>query len=257
MSLKTKSKEYYYDKFNELYNSGEPIIDNTTHEIFEAAEGEIFKQCYKDTVERKTFPKHWFVSNLGNLIAVCENKLILIHKNQRLTSGKYSYKYLISDGEDESVRKNIEAHNLTWLVFGSDSYGLAEQKIKSEGVYSFGVRTKEGLNVQGHHINGIDTDNRPENGKFLTARVHGMFDTVPKPDAPEKEQYKFMEKFRKIAEAEEPNKITILFPGHTLDPKNGEWIIDKSNDIISTKKIIVTENFIRELQTLINFMFEE
>lgn len=257
MSIKNKSKEYYYERFNELYNSGKPIIDNTTQEVFEAAEGEIFKQCYKDTPERKTFPKHWFVSNMGNLVTVCEEKLVLIHKNQRADSCKCSYKYLITEGEDKSVRKNIEAHNLTWLVFGADSYGLAEQKIKKEGVYAFGVRTKEGTNVQGHHKSGDDKNNSVSNGKFVTARVHAIFDSIPKPDAPAGEQFKFMEKFSKIAKAENPNGITILLPGHTLDRKSGEWTIDKSEDIIGTKEIFVTENFLRELQSMLNFMFED
>ena len=255
MSLKLKTKDYYYDKFQELFNSGLPIIDGVTDEVFEAAEGEIFNQCYADTPERNTFPYYWFVSNYANLISVGENKLMWVHKNQRENSGKFSYKYTIPTGKDTSMTKNIEGHNLAWLVHGAEAYGLAEQKIKDEGVFAFGIRTGEGLNVQGHHIDGNDTNNVPANGKFVTARVHTLFDSIPKPDATAEEQYKFMEKFGKIAKTENPNSITILFPGHTF--KNGEWVIDKSNDITSTKEIYVTENFIRELQSMIKFMYED
>lgn len=257
MTIKNKSKDYYYDKFNELVNSGTPIIDNTTQEIFEAAEGETFRQCYEDTPQRRTFPKHWFVSNRGNLISVCENKLVLIHKNPRPNSGKFSYKYMITNGEDASTLKNIELHNLVGLVFESDSYGLAGQKIEEEGVQAFGVRTQEGLHAQGHHLDGDDSNNDPGNIKFVTARVHSMFDGVPKPDAPADKQYEFMEKLGDICEAESPGEITILFPGHTMDPETGKWVVDKSNNIISTKSVRVTEHFMRELSSMIKFLLEE
>lgn len=257
MSKKTKSKEYYFDKFNELYNSGEPIVDNATNEIFEAADEEKFKQCYEDTPERRTFPKYWFVSNYGNLITVCENKLVLVHKIPRENSGKFSYKYSIPTGRDTSVTKNIEGHNLAWLVHGVDAFGLAKQKLQKEGVYAMGIRTEDGLNVQGHHIDGDDTNNKPENGKFVTARVHTMFDSIPKPDAPEEEQLKFMEKFGKIAKTENPNSITILFTGQKFDVESGEWNTDKSNDITETKELHVSEKFIKELQSMVSFMLED
>lgn len=256
MGMIINSKEYYYDKFNELFNSGDPIMDNTTKETFDAAEGEIFKQCYADTPERRTFPVYWFVSNRGNLISVRDDKLVLIHKNKRPTSGKYSYKYVISEDTDESVLKNIELHNLVGLVFGSDSYGMAAQKIKDDGVYAFGVRSKEGTNIQGHHRDGNDTNNDPSNIEFMTDRVHTLFDSVPKPEAPEQDVLAFMKKFGDVASAECPDAITVYLPGQTYNAKTGRWETDKSNDIVATKSITVTDDFVKELETIVKLIYE-
>ena len=254
---KSKSKEYYENKFNELVNSGKPIIDNTTHEIFEASENEEFRQCYEDTPERKTFPKYWFVSNMGNLISVCENKLVLLHKNQRGNSDKCCYKYMIRNENGNSTLKNIEVHNLVGLVFGAECYGLAAQKLQDDGVYSFGVRTKDGTNVQGHHKDGEHANNDPGNIKFLTSRVHSLFDSVPKPEATAKKHFEFMKKFGEIAEEECPNGFTILLSEETLNRETGEWISGKRQDIESTKQVVVTENFLREMNVIMNLIYEK
>lgn len=251
-------KKYYYDKFRELFNSGDPIIDNTNGAVFEATEGEVFLQCYEDAPERNTFPMYWFVSNRGNLISVKEDKLIWVHPNRRAKSQRYSYKYVIVDDDnpDKATIKNIELHNLVGLVFESGAYGTAAQKIKEEGVYAFGVRSQEGTCAQGHHKDGNNTNNDPNNIKFVSARVHTLFDSVPKPDAPEQDVLAFMKKFGDVASAECPDAITVYLPGQTYNTKTGRWETDKSNDIVATKSITVTDDFVKELETIVKFIYE-
>ena len=257
MGTKNKTKEYYYDKFIEHFNEGTPIVDSVTGEIYDKPDEEEFIQCYSDTPERRTFPKYWFVSKQGNLLNVCEDKLILVHKIPRVDSGKYSYKYAIPVGEDGSVTKNIEGHNLVGLVFGSEAFGVAAQKLKEEGVQSFGVRSQEGTNNQGHHVDGDDTNNDPSNIKFVTDRVHSMFDGIPKPGSSDKKELAFMYRFREIAKLENPDGITVLLPDQTLDPQTGKWMVGKGVDIVGTTKIRVSESFLRELETIINFLTED
>ena len=249
-----KTKEYYYDKFQELFDSGLPIIDGVTNEKFEAKEGEVFRQCYADIPERRTFPKYWFVSNYGNLISVKEKKLVWVHKIPREDLRHYTYKYFITIGE-EKVIKNIQLHNLVGLVFGSESFGKATELLKEKGVYAYGVKNSKEDRTQGHHIDGDSTNNKPENIKFVTDKVHSLLDSVPSIEATEEKQNNFIEKFGNLMKEENPNAITILLPGQTF--KNGEWVVDKSSDITSTRKIYVTENFIRELQSMIQFMYED
>ena len=257
MSKKNKSAEYYYNKFNELYDSGLPIRESVTNEIFESEDNEEFKQCYADTPERRLFPKHWLISKKANLINVCEQKLQLVHKNPREGSGKFSYKFSIPQENGVSITKNIEAHNLVGLVFGSDSFGVAAEQLKEKGVYAFGVRSEEGINDQGHHKDGDDTNNDPSNILFVTDRVHAMFDSIPKPNASNDKEIAFMKRFGEIAKLENPNGITVLLPDHTYNSQTSQWTIGKGVDIIGTKEITVTENFLRELQTIIDFMYED
>lgn len=249
MSLKNKSKEYYKEKFDELFDSGLPIIDYVTEEEFEASDGEIFEQCYADTPERRTFPKFWFVSNYGNLISVGEKRLVWVHKIPRNDNKRFSYKYMIKDNEDKRVVKNIELHNLVGLVFGSESFGRATELIKEKGVQAFGVNNLEELKAQGHHIDGECGNNEPENIKFVTDKVHTLFDSIPDIDSKEEDEFKFMKKFGKLMSEENPNAITILLPGQTF--KNGKWHSDKSVDIFSTKQITLSANAYRELMSLI------
>lgn len=257
MKIKNKSKEYYYDKFEELFASGEPIINGTTNETFVPEDDEIFRQCYKDTPTRRTFPKFWFVSNKGNLISVCKNKLVWVHKNKRDDSGRYFYKYTVTTDQGESVAKNIEAHNLVWLVFDVEAFGQAEQKLQEKGVYAIGIRTAEGGNVQGHHIDSDSQNNNPSNGKFVTSRVHTMFDTVPAPGATADARHKFMERFGKIMDLENPEGITVYFPGQSYNMKTGEWTTDKSNDITSVKNLVITADFAKQLQTIVSMAVQK
>lgn len=246
--------EKYFEKFTQLLNSGVPIINETTSEQFALEDGEVFKQCWADTTERKTFPKYWFISNKGNLLSVYREKILWLHKNPRVEDGEGCYKYFIKTGKHEKVIKNIEIHNLVGLVFDSESFGLAEQKLKKEGVYAFGVNNKEVENVQGHHLDGNHENNNPTNIKFLTDKVHILLDSIPSPEANGDEEIKFMEKFSEIARKENPNGISIILPRYSYNIDTKQWNI--TSDIKSTKKIIVTKNFVNQLISIIKFLTE-
>ena len=251
-----KSKKYYKNKFDELFNSGTPIIDQVTGEELILQEGETFRQCYADTPKRNTFPKQWFVSKQGNLISVVGNKLIWVHKIPREKGSQYTYKYCLHTGE-ERVTKNVQLHNLVGLVFGSESFGKATELLNDKGVYAFGVCNPKEDVVQGHHIDGDPTNSNPNNIKFLTDKTHTLFNSGPGIEATEEKQFRFMQRFGKLMETENPDTITVYFPGQTYNKKRDKWESDKSNDIHSTRKILVTQNFIRDLQSMINFITED
>lgn len=251
-----KAKEYF-EKFTQLLNSGVPIINETTNEQFILMDDEEFKQCWADTPERKTFPKYWFVSNKGNLLSVYGDKIIWLHKNPRNKDEKGSYKYLIKTEEQQGKIKSIETHNLTGLVFNSESFGLAEELLKTKGVYAFGVKNKGSDTVQGHHKDGNHENNNPNNIKFVTDKVHILLDSVPSPDAGAEEYLEFMQKFGEIAEKENPNDFTVLFPGQSYNTKTKQWNETKDCDIVATKEIAVTQNFINELNEILKLVLEK
>lgn len=248
-----KKASYYQEKFEQLFNSGVPIIERKgkgIEEVFVPAEDEIFKQCWADTPTRRALPTYWFVSNYANLVSVGEKKLKLLHKEPRNDSNKFSYKYTIRE-KDEQHLKNIEGHNLAWLVFGSESFGQATKLLQEKGVYAFGVRSKEGLNVQGHHKDGDDTNNDPGNGKFVTDRVHTLFDQIPSLDASDKEQIGFMKNLGKMMDEENPDKITILWTDDVYDPKTGKWTKDGKKDITAESSIVLAGDGMEELMNII------
>lgn len=253
MSKKKKDSKYYQEKFEQLINAGVPIIERKgkkVEEVFVPADDEVFKQCWADTVTRRTLPTYWFVSNYANLISVGEKKLKLVHKEPRKDSGKFSYKYVIRENGEAHV-KNIEEHDLAWLVFGADSFGLAEELFQEKGIHAFGVRSKEGLNVQGHHKDGDDINNDPENGKFVTDRVHTLFDQIPSLDASDKEQIGFMKNLGKMMNEENPDKITVLWTDDVYDPKTGKWTKDGKKDITAETEVSFTQNGMTELKNII------
>lgn len=253
MNQKKKDYNFYQEKFEQLINAGVPIIERKgkkVEEVFVPAADEVFKQCWADTVTRRTLPTYWFVSNYANLISVGEKKLKLVHKEPRKDSGKFSYKYVIRENGEAHV-KNIEGHDLAWLVFGADSFGLAEELFQEKGIHAFGVRSKEGLNVQGHHKDGDDINNDPENGKFVTDRVHTLFDQIPSLDASDKEQIGFMKNLGKMMDQENPDKITILWTDDVYDPKTGKWTKDGKKDITAESSIVLTGDGMEGLMEII------
>ena len=253
MNQKKKDYNFYQEKFEQLINAGVPIIERKgkkVEEVFVPAADEVFKQCWADTVTRRTLPTYWFVSNYANLISAGEKKLKLVHKEPRKDSGKFSYKYVIRENGEAHV-KNIEGHDLAWLVFGADSFGLAEELFQEKGIHAFGVRSKEGLNVQGHHKDGDDINNDPENGKFVTDRVHTLFDQIPSLDASDKEQIGFMKNLGKMMDQENPDKITILWTDDVYDPKTGKWTKDGKKDITAESSIVLTGDGMEGLMEII------
>ena len=253
MNQKKKDYNFYQEKFEQLINAGVPIIERKgkkVEEVFVPAADEVFKQCWADTVTRRTLPTYWFVSNYANLISGGEKKLKLVHKEPRKDSGKFSYKYVIRENGEAHV-KNIEGHDLAWLVFGADSFGLAEELFQEKGIHAFGVRSKEGLNVQGHHKDGDDINNDPENGKFVTDRVHTLFDQIPSLDASDKEQIGFMKNLGKMMDQENPDKITILWTDDVYDPKTGKWTKDGKKDITAESSIVLTGDGMEGLMEII------
>ena len=228
----------YIELFKELYDSGEKIIDNTTKEVFEAKPDEMFRQCWADTPERRIFPKYWFISNFGNLLSVKKYKIQWIHKNKREKSNKISYKFLAEREDEEGiVRCNVEEHDLVGLVWGSEAFGLAGELLKEKGLGAIGVNSKIKISVQGHHINQDDTDNSPENVKFVTDKVHIMLENAPKHDDSEERHMEYMGDLGKLMSKENPHSMTIVFSGEVFDMKTGTWRDDGDIDVFATKKI--------------------
>ena len=238
--------------FVEIFNNGEEIIDNTTGAVFEPTEGEIFLQCWADTIERRLFPKYWFISNVGNLLSVKkdQNRIQWLHKNKRPNSNKISYKFLIHT-ETGSQLRNVEEHNLVALVHGSERFGLATELLEEKGLDAFGVNSSTETNAQGHHINGNDADNRPENIKIVTDDVHVLLGSAPKFNDADKKHFSYMKKMGKVMNRENPNAITVLFTGETMDLKTGTWKNDGEIDVISTDRIALSKESVQFLKELL------
>lgn len=226
----------YRELFAELYNSGEEIINNTTKETFVPEDGEEFRQCWDDTATRRELPKYWFVSDKENLLSVKKDKLVWLNKNRRKDSNKISYKFA-RPTENGAKNQNIEAHDLVGLVWGSEAFGHAEQLLEEKGLEAFGINSSEEDCVQGHHISGDDTDNSPENIKFVTDKVHSLMGNSPKPEESDKKHFAYMEKAGKILARENPDKITILLDGYVYDKTTGEWSDTGVCDVISVDSV--------------------
>ena len=247
-----KESKKYRDLFNKIYNNGAEIIDQTTGAVFEPTEGEIFKQCWADTIERRNFPKYWFISDLGNLLSIKEepDRIQWLHKNKRANSNKISYKFFIQT-ENGSQLRNVEEHNLVALVHGSGRFGLADALLEEKGLDAFGVNSSTETNVQGHHINGNDADNRPENIKLVTDDIHVLLGSAPKFNDADKKHFSYMKKMGKVMNRENPNAITVLFTGETMDLKTGTWKNDGEIDVISTDRIALSKESVQFLKELL------
>lgn len=247
--------EEYKELFKELYNSGEPIINNTTQEVFESDPDEVFRQCWADTVQRCKFPPFWFVSNKGNLLSVKKDKIRWLNKNRRENSNKISYKFMVDRKDDEGTQiRNVEEHNLVGIVFESESFGKATQLLEEKGIDSIGVNSSSETHVQGHHISQDDTDNRPTNVKFVTDTVHTLITNAPKYNAPEEKQMAFMKELGEIATEENPNQMTVFMDGSVYDLRTGEWRTDGDVDIFATKKIVLSKTAAKQLLSIIQFL---
>jgi hypothetical protein len=226
----------YEELFIEIYNSGEDILNYTTKEIFAAEDGEEFRQCWADTPTRRDFPKYWFVSRKGNLLSVKTDKIQWLHKNKREKSNKISYKFMVQT-EDGTKIKNIEAHNLVGLVWESESFGVATKQLKEKGLDAIGINNPEEPVVQGHHLNSDDTDNRPENIKFITDRVHVLLGKAPKRDAAAAKHFEYMDELAAVMKQENPDGITVVLDGGVYDKRTGVWSDTGDKDIFSVKNL--------------------
>lgn len=200
-----KQLEKDYTQFiSDYINAGKPIL-NRDGEILNIKDDEVFLQCYADVPTRKTFYKFWFISNYDNLISAWNDKVKWIKPHER-KNGTKCYKYKIKTN-DETRIKTIETHNLVGLVFGSEAYGKAN----------------------GHHKDGNHTNNTPDNIQFTSTPVHILLDKIPPHNATNEEVFKFMIDLSKLAEQEEPNKVTILFDGDTYNKETGEYVGNDGN----------------------------
>lgn len=248
------SAKEYLELFIELYNNGEPIEDNTTKEVFEAQEGEEFRQCWADTPERRLFPKYWFVSLIGNLLSVKPDRIQWIHKNKRDKSNKISYKFMADKGDGEGAKlHNVEEHNLVALVWGAERFGRAEKLIEDKGMEAFGINSKTEVNVQGHHKNRNDKDNSVENIKVVTNQVHVAIENAPKHDAPEGKHFEYMKDLGKLMTEENPNSMTVVLTGEAYNLKTGEWV-ESDIDVFATNKITLSPTAYMQISSAIAMM---
>ena len=241
-----KTAEYYNNRFKEILEADEPIYSTSNpNKRLIIADEEVFKQCYADTPTRKTFPKYWFISDRCNLITMKSGKPKWIEGYKKNNTGK-CYKYVIYNG-DEMQRKNIEAHNLVALVFGSEVYGRAWELLEQDGVYSFGTKNKEKLSNTGHHKDSCRSNNTPQNIQIITNRVHTLLDKVPHPAT---NDHKFISELVELATKEEPNKITVLFDGYSYNPKTKEYTKDSPKSIHAVDSLKLTLSSMNQINTM-------
>ena len=249
------TEQEYLELFIELYNNGEPIINNTTKEVFEAQIGEEFRQCWADTIERRLFPKYWFVSQIGNLLSAKKDKIQWIHKNKRENSNKISYKFLADKGDGQGAKlHNVEEHDLVALVWGAETFGRAEELVKEKGLEAFGINSKTELNIQGHHKNRNDKDNSVENIKLVTNQVHVAIENAPSFAAPEEKHVEYMQEIGELMAVENPTSISVIFTGEVYDKTTGEWSDDGDIDVFATKKITLSPTAYMQIKSLIEMM---
>lgn len=248
-----KAKEYRV-LFNEIYNSGDEIVNKTTGETFIAEDGEEFRQCWADTPTRREFPKYWFISKKGNLLSVKKDRIQWLHKNKRPNSNKISYKFL-HETADGARNRNVEEHNLVGLVWGARAFGRATELMEEKGLDAFGVNSNTDVVAQGHHISHDDTDNTPENILFVTDKVHST--VLEKPfkhhASPEKDVIHMREVIDVLKE-ENPDEITVIFDGIVYDKKTKTLSETGESNVFSAKKLRVDPEFAAQFQAICRFL---
>lgn len=240
------NKKNYVENFRQHVAAGRPIYNTDKTDILKTEDGEVFMQCYADTPRRYQFPEYWFVSDKTHLVSMESGEPVWLKNNER-ANGSICYKFMLKR-EDGSVQiKNIEAHNLIGLVFGSETYGKSRELLDKEGVVSFGPKKKGVLKNNGHHIDQDHNNNDPDNIQFVTTDVHTLMDSSPSPDADEEKLFRFMQKLGKLASQEEPDKITVFFDGYKYDEETAQFVKDKKKAIYATKKITLSPRALAEL----------
>lgn len=235
MKTYQRTSEEYKRIFDTAMNEGQPIFSSDRQELI-LQENEEFCQCFKagDPV-RKNFPKSWFVSNYCNLISTFKGHVEWL-KMDTNDPKRPTYHFYLNDRI-----KIIAAYNLAGLCHNAPIYGKAKEYLENEGLYAFGNRGK--LNgMQGHHFK--DRQNYPKlicdvsNIEFVSIPAHEVADSIPPMDADEETKLAWVKKFGKIAADEAPNSFSVAMD------VNGE------KGLFETKELLVTENFLKELQQL-------
>ena len=246
---KSIKPQEYIDKFAELYNTGNPIMNETTGEIFVAADDEEFRQCYAETPARRMLPMYWFLSNKENLLSLKKDRIQWLNKNPRQGRDTVCYKFKLATTDGKKT-KNIEAHDLMGLVWESDSFGLATDLLNEKGVKAFGIHSKTETAVQGHHRDTNETNNNPDNILFVSNQVHPLLHNAPKHDASPEKEIKYMQELGEVMTKENLHKLTIVFTGEVYDQRTGTWSNDGCVDVFSTDKINLSYTAVKQLQEL-------
>lgn len=210
---KSEKADFWKSRFEELRQNGAVIYSKDKKKSFVMKEDEVFKQCWADTLTRKYFPARWFVSE-EHLVSVYKKRIIYIPKNER-KSGRAYYKYRIKDDLKQTDKtRNIEAHNLIWLVWGAPAFGKAEKLLAEKGIDAFGGNVKGEDVVHGHHKDNNIKNSSLSNGKFIIAKVNRLLeDKRSGYNATLKDKSEFLPKMYAIIQDENPDHTTILFTG--------------------------------------------
>lgn len=248
-----KNAEYYSNLMKYHAENGTIILNKDATEVFVPEYDEVFKQCYADTPTRKYFPKYWFVSDKGNVISFYHDKPVWIKKNQR-ESGSCCYKFM-AEKEDGSIGlKNIEVHDLVALVFDSYVYGQAKNLLEADGIYAFGVHSKESNAVQGHHINSDHEDNKPKNIQLVTSDVHKLLHSAPTDEADDEKVREWEKAAVHILSNEEPDRISLVFLGECYI--NGHKVQTNDRSVHALDRIKFTERGRFEFNAMMQAMNE-
>ena len=244
--MKKKTDKNYNVIFCNEMNSGRTIYSEDGKIQYVPSDNERWAQCYSESDKaRSQLPAYWFLSTNGNLISVFRGKAQLLKKN--LVKNKYyayAFTYKASDGEMKT--KSITEHTLLRLVFGKQAYGKAEDILNSEGMDAFDNSNASGkLNC--HHIDSNAQNNSLDNIELLTTDAHKVIHKAPK-TSDMADQVKFMEEFQALAANEEPDKISILLTGQTLDKNNHEIISDDgSRAIFAADHLTLSGKAVRQI----------
>lgn len=200
------------------------ITSKDKKEKIVVADDEKWGQCYmQEHEERELLPKYWFFSDKGNLISVLSGKPYLVRKFEKCKD-RFFYNYNIYiDGKKR--KKRISCTRLSWLVFGSRSYGKAEKLYYEYGVQAF---IECFLNL--HHI-WKKSNNSPEVLQLLSAIAHRIITRAQRLKCNIGD---FLIDFSKMASEEEADKISVLFNGHKVDKKTLEIIDDNEIKLLDT-----------------------
>lgn len=229
--MNTKNVNLSAEEFKEIFDREVKInmlvTSKDKKEKIVVGKDEEWRQCYKQNDEnREELPKYWFYSDRGNLISVLSGKPYLIKKisKNKKNIGRDRYHYLV-DINGVKKSKLIFCTRLTFLVFGTKAYGKAEEEYNKYGI--------DGL-IEGflnlHHI-WEKSNNSPEFLQLLKVIVHRL---ITKAQRTKVNIENVLAEFCKIACEEEPNKISVLFPGHKVDKNTLEMINDNEIKYIDT-----------------------
>ena len=207
----------YKKKFERIMSDGTPILNDDKKRL-QIAPDEKFVQCYvPNHPVRKDYPKYLFVSNKGNFVSVYGNEPRWLTPSYT-SNGRESYKLSVKGNAKSTIGYIVVA-----VCHDAMVYGKAARIMEEKGRKAFKKPKKndpfrgEMLNV--HHTEGYDLsegrayNNDPKTLLILTINVHDLFDRVPAKDAPKSEQIKFMMDLCNVLSEEEPDKISMFFPG--------------------------------------------